>query len=362
MKILWLAHRDPMNPRAGGAERTILEVCIRLARDGHNIILLTGGWKGSKSVERVHGINIYRFGKNIGPHLALPILLLKYNFDIVVNDLGHAVPWFSSTILNKNNIVFFRHLHAKSLPGQVSPLVSRLIAAIEKCYFILYHEAVFVTESTTSRDDLLKLGISGIEIIMNPPGVDKKLFHPTTKDKYPSIVYFGGMRRYKRPQEVLYLLKNLLEKLPELKLIIIGTGPEEQSMIKLSSKLNVENHVEFKGRITDEELSEIVSSSWLNIHSSVTEGWGLSIIEASASGTPTVAFNVPGIRDVIEDQINGIKVKDGDREALLEAAFEILSNPKRWWFSSTEVAKKYSWDRTTELWETIIKEMTDDQQ
>ena len=152
------------------------------------------------------------------------------------------------------------------------------------------------------------------------------------------------------------MLKNLLEKLPDIKLIIIGTGPEEQGMKKLSRELNVDNYVEFKGRMTNEELSEIVSSSWLNIHSSVTEGWGLSIIEASASGTPTVAFNVPGVRDVIEDQINGIKVKDGDREALLEAALEILSNPKRWWYSSTEVAKKYSWEKTYEIWETLIQE------
>ena len=80
------------------------------------------------------------------------------------------------------------------------------------------------------------------------------------------------------------------------------------------------------------------------------------ILEASASGTPTVAFNVPGVRDVIEDQINGIKVKDGDREALLEAAFEILSNPKKWWFSSTEIAKKYSWEKTCEIWKTLIQE------
>jgi hypothetical protein len=112
-------------------------------------------------------------------------------------------------------------------------------------------------------------------------------------------------------------------------------------MKKLSNELNIGNYVEFKGRITNEELSKIVAYSWLNIHSSVTEGWGLSILEASASGTPTVAFNVPGVRDVIEDEMNGIKVKDGDRKALLEAAFKILSNPKRWCSSSIEVAKRY---------------------
>ena len=356
MRILWLAHRDPQNPKAGGAERTINEVCARLAKKGHKIILLTGGWKGCRPVENLQGIEIHRFGKNIGPHLAVPIFLLKCHYDVVVNDLGHAVPWISSTILNKHNIVFFRHLHARSLPGQVNPIMAKFITAIERCYFIIYHDTVFVTESTTSKNDLLKLGIKENEIIMIPPGVDKGLFHPAAKSKYPSMVYFGGMRKYKRPLETLYLLKGLLGKLQYVKLFVIGTGPEERSMKRLANELNMQDYVEFTGRISSEELSGIVASSWLNVHTSVTEGWGLSILEAAASGTPTVAYDVPGVRDTVEDGLNGIKVKDGDRKALADAAISILSDPVRWWSSSTEVAKKYSWDKTAELWEKLIDE------
>ena len=196
MKILWLAHRDPLNPRSGGAEGTIYEVCTRLTQRGNKVILLTGGWKNCKKIENLNGIEIHRAGKNLGPHLALPIFLLKNRYDVVVNDLGHAVPWISSTILNKHNIIFFHHLHARSLPGQVKPIIAKFITAIERCYFILYHDTVFVTESTTSKNDLLKLGIREDKIIMSPPGVDQKLFHPSAKSKYPSMVYFGGMRLY----------------------------------------------------------------------------------------------------------------------------------------------------------------------
>ena len=353
---MWLAHRDPLNPIAGGAERTIFEVGTRLIAKGHTVILISGGWKGCKSVENYHGIEIHRLGKNIGPHLALPVILLKYNFDIIVNDLGHAVPWFFSTILNKNNIVFFRHLHARSLPGQVNPIIARFITAIEKCYFILYHNSYFITESTTSKDDLQKLGIKEVKIIMNPPGVDQTLFYPTPKLKDPTLVYFGGMRKYKRPLEVLYLLKILIEKLNNLKLFIIGKGPEESKMKQLTYELKLQKYVEFKGRVSSKELSVIVSSSWLNLHTSVTEGWGLSILEASAAGTPTVAYDVPGVRDSVENCLNGIKVKDGDIKALADAAFLILSDNKRWISSSVVVAQKYSWDKTTQLWDKLIME------
>ena len=157
---------------------TIYEVRTRIVGKRHRVILLTGGWKDSKSMENLHGIEIHRFDKNIAPHLALPVFLLKHRFDLVVNDLGHAVPWISSTFLNKHNIVFFRHPHSRSLLWQVNPFLAKVITAIEKFYFIIYHNAIFATESTTSKNDLLKLGIRENKVIMNPPSVDLDLFHP----------------------------------------------------------------------------------------------------------------------------------------------------------------------------------------
>ena len=357
LNILWLAHRDPLNPSSGGAERTIYEVCTRLVKKDHKVTLLTGGWKGCRHIDDIQGFKIYRFGKTIGPHLALPIFLLKYRYNIIVNDLGHAVPWFSSAILNKGNIVFFRHLHSRSLPGQVNAALGKLITSIEKFYFIIYHNSTFITESTTSRKDLIILGIKDKRIVMNPPGVDRDIFRPATKTSNPTLVYFGGMKRYKRPWECIFLLKNLLKRVNNIKLFIIGSGPEEENMKKMTDEINMQDSVIFAGRLSTEELSKIVASSWLNIHTSVTEGWGLSILEASAAGTPTVAYEVPGVSDVIENGINGLKIKDGDREALSEAAFSILTNPEKWWSSSLEVAKKYSWDTTASLWEDLMKEV-----
>ena len=59
-----------------------------------------------------------------------------------------------------------------------------------------------------------------------------------------------------------------------------------------------------------DELSELIRESWINLHFSVTEGWGYSILESSTSGTPTVAFKVPGVVDIVKDNFNGFLVKD----------------------------------------------------
>ncbi|CAC11850.1 hypothetical protein [Thermoplasma acidophilum] len=67
----------------------------------------------------------------------------------------------------------------------------------------------------------------------------------------------------------------------------------------------------------------------MNVHTSVTEGWGLSTLEASAAGTPTVSYDVLGVSDAIEDGINGIKVKNDDRKGPSDAAFQILNEPEK---------------------------------
>ena len=102
-----------------------------------------------------------------------------------------------------------------------------------------------------------------------------------------------------------------------------------------------------------------MSKSWINIHSSVTEGWGYSVIEASSAGTPTVAFDVPGISDSIRNGYNGLKVENGNIHDLLDAALQILVNPLQWWVSSREVALEYSWDETVRSWERLIREVGD---
>ena len=357
MKILWLAHRDPLSPKAGGAERTVYEVSMRLAKKGYNVTLISGGWDGCKRKDILDGISIYRYGNNLGPHLALPFFLLKTKFDIVINDLGHAVPWFLSTISSNQKVAFFHHLHARSLPGQVNSFLSKIITSIEKCYFLIYRNTHFVTESSTSYADLKNIGIKEMLIHIIPPGVNENLFKSTAKAKLPTMVYFGGLRRYKRPEESIYLLAAMIHKIKNLKLIIVGTGPQKTDLENLVKERKLQDSVRFTGRLDEKELADVVASSWLNIHTSLTEGWGFSILEASSAGTPTVAYSVSGVVDAIENGVNGLKVKDGDREALTKAALEIINDPKKWWVSSPQVTKKYSWDYTADSWDKLINEL-----
>ena len=358
MHILWLTHRDPLHPKAGGVGRSIHELGKQFVKAGHHVTVYSAGWSTCKSRENIDGIEIIREPGNISLHLLTPIMRLHHHFDIIINDLGHGVPWLSAFFAGKRNVAYFRHLHARALPGQVNTLLTLAITFLEKIYPFIYRNRLIITESNSSFEDLIRLGIRPSIIRIIPPGIDRELFKPKPKTVTPTVVYFGGLRKYKRPAECMYAFKELFDRCGDLRMSVVGTGPEEERVKGLASDLGVLQHIDFRGKLPDADLAELVASSWINFHTSKTEGWGYSILESSAAGTPTVAYDVPGVRDVIVDRVNGLKVKDGDRNAFIEAAYGIISKPDNYWKESHRYANKYSWGATAEAWENVFLEIT----
>lgn len=357
MKVLWLSHRDIQHPRAGGAERTIFEISKRLVSRGNTVIWVSVSDKGIYELSSIEGIHIERYGGNIVVHVQTHSIIKKHEPDVIIDDLGHAVPWGSECLTSTPGTVFFRHLHKRSLKGQVSVLLRTVLTTMEKFYPRIYRKWSFVTETESSIKDLESLGICRNRIVKIPPGVDFNLFKPTVKSKIPTMVYFGGYRDYKRPWESLYVLKNLLELKKNINLIMIGSGPSLEPTRTIAKSLGVEQNVNFTGRLSPDELAAIVGSSWVNIHSSITEGFGYSVLESSASGTPTVAYKVPGIRDVIKDGVNGYLVEDGNRVKMSESVIQIIDNFTELSQSSIEEAHNYSWEKTTDLWENHLNQI-----
>ena len=351
-KVLWLNHRDIMHPRAGGAERTILEVSSRLVERGYEVTWLSTHSEGLPKEQEVKGIKILRLGGNISTHMRnLMFEHKQLRNTVVIDDLAHVVPWLSERFSSLPGTVFFRHLHRRTLDGQLSPLKASVLKKIENNYPRLYRKWSFVTESEQGIKDLQELGLPPERTVRIPPGVDTDRLKPQEKYEQPSLIYFGGLRDYKRPYEALNLLKELLLAYPDIKLRVSGSGPSLPKMKAMASSLGLEKNVEFLGRLDEKELFDVVSKSWLNLHFSRAEGWGYSILEASACGTPTIGYNVPGVEEAIEDGKNGVKVPENERSTLVEAAEIILKEHDKWSRSCRQLANGYSWEHTTDCWE-----------
>ena len=350
MKILWFAHRDIKNPKAGGAERTIYEVCSRLCKMQVEVHLVTVNPGNLLNYEIVDGIITHRIKGNIKAHLSVRKMIKKIKPDVIVDDMGHAVPWFSSWFTDKPVIIFFRHLHARSLPGQVNFLLAKAITLMERSYPFIYKNNIFVTESDTSENDLISLGIKKDRIVRIPPGVDLDLFHRGKKTDNVQLVYFGGFRKYKRPEYATTVYENLSKKVDDLKLIFVGNGP---LLNEVKDKIKDKNYnITFTGRVGDDNLAKIIRESWINLHFSVTEGWGLSIMESSASGTPTVAFSVPGVVDTIINNYNGFLVNTIDE--FTDKILDIIKNEDKFTVSSRKFAENFAWEKTADLWYKLL--------
>lgn len=352
MKILWINHRDIRNPRAGGAERTINEVGKRLVLAGHEVDVLTGGWQGALRHETIDGIHIHRYGNRAIPHLVNPCFLKFHSdADVIVDDMAHAAPWFSPWFSDKPGVVFFHHLHSRTLMGQTSAPIASFLALFERHYSFIYKSWPFITESLSSQMDLNSLGIDSRRITRIPPGVDTDMFSLARKSEYPSVVYFGGMRPYKRPEHALMALEMILKNGFVSRMTMVGDGPSLPFLKSLAVELGISDKVSFPGKVTDRELASIVSSSWVNIHCSLSEGWGFSVLEAAASGTPTVAYRVPGIEETVANGKTGILVDDGDVVGLSNAIVGLLKNNNILGAACRSHAERYSWDTTTSMWE-----------
>lgn len=349
MRVLWFAHRDIEHSRSGGAERTIFEISRRLVVKGDEVIWASCRFPGGPTETVLDGVQIERIGSPFVSHFKVAPISRAWRPDVIIDDLGHVVPWFNDRPGGPPGTVFFRHLHARTLPGQLTPPLSAVFTMIERSYPLVYRTWPFVTESNQSVRDLMALGIPRDRIVRIPPGVDLERFHPGEKSSEPTMVYFGGFREYKRPWVPISIFDRLTDRFPNLRLFMIGDGPNRRELERTVQNQGTSG-IRFMGRIDEARLADHLSRAWVNIHCAVSEGWGLSIFEASAAGTPTAAFSVPGVSEVVVPGVNGLLVPDGNVGELAKAVATILSTRDRWISSSRKLVEGFSWELSATRW------------
>jgi len=358
MHVGWFAHRDAGHPLAGGAEKSITAICTVLAERGHRITVVCPRGQGESSTASIDGVDYLRVSSDAITHLRAPFMIHSViRPDIIVDDLAHVVPWFGNWVTDVPVVPFFRHLHARTLPGQVGPAKRAVLMMMERLYPIVYPNSTFVVPSRSAMSDLESLGIPRNRTRLIGYGVDRSLFAPRDQDSSPTIVHFSGLRRYKRPDHALRVLSVLLEWGVKAKLTLVGGTEELSDMRGLISKLGIESFVDFPGHLSENELSNLVGRSWVHIQCSISEGWGLSVTEATASGVPTAAYSVPGLIDSVHPGANGLLVPDGDITALAVAVRDMLQHKHEWRQKCLSDSSTRTWSEVGLEWEQTLGEL-----
>jgi glycosyltransferase involved in cell wall biosynthesis len=138
------------------------------------------------------------------------------------------------------------------------------------------------------------------------------------------------------------------------RLLVAGKGDHQGALEALSARLGLGDKVRFLGYVPEDEKVRLLQRSWIHVLTSPKEGWGISVLEAGACGTPTVASDSPGVRDAVVNGITGELVPHGDVGALAGSLARLLQDPeprRRMGEEARRFAEGFEWEssaRTTE--------------
>lgn len=158
-------------------------------------------------------------------------------------------------------------------------------------------------------------------------GIDTGLFQPTVK-RAGSVKVLGTLKHLSRICGVEYLLRalpDILKRQMDVKVLIAGGG-EQKEYRALAKTLGIEGVVEFLGDIPHSAVPDYLGKLDIFVQPSLSESFGVAILEAQAMEIPVVASNVGGIPEVVENGETGLLVEARDSGALAEAILRLLGD------------------------------------
>lgn len=351
------------NPLAGGAEIHLHEIFGRLAQKGHEVVLLCGGWPGCAPRATLDGIEVHR----VGTRQSFPFLARRYwhaelanrQFDVVVEDIN-KVPLYTPTWRLPRLVALVPHLFGgTAFQELVAPLAAAVwLSERPMPYFYRRHQFQAISEST--RDDLVARGVSRDRIRVIFPGIDCDHYTPApgVRSSHPTFAYIGRLKKYKGVDLV---IRSFAEcGVPDATLQVAGAGEFRGELEQLAGTLGVGDRVQFLGRIDEPAKIAMLRRAWATLFASPKEGWGITNLEAAASGTPVIASNSPGIRESVRHGETGFLVPHGDVAAMAKS-MRYLSGERalveRLGVAARHFAEGFTWQRAADETETHLREV-----
>ena len=370
------------HPYIGGTEKHMYELSRRLARK-HNVVVITSRLENTPQYEEIDGVKIHRLDARFYrlPHLYPPPMVVsrgveremerlhrEYNFDFV-NLHGRWFPSYAKSIrfAGKHRIRSVLTLH-NGRPDGIDPLTSVAGMAYEAFYGrpVLKKVDRIIAVSQGVRDDIVRYGIPPEKFTVIHNGVDlsKMGWHaPQKRDerrgkKERQILYMGRLVKQKGLDTLIRAMK-IVRKSGDVRLVIAGEGAQMEPLEKLAASLGLSDSIEFPGFVEDEKVREIYAESDLFVLPSVSEPFGMVLVEAMAGGLPCIGTDVGGIPEIIEHGRNGLIVPPGSVEALASGITELLRDDEkreRMAAEALKTARMFDWDIIAEKTERFYNE------
>lgn len=355
--VLVLNWRDVRHPRAGGAELYAHRISREWARRGVRVSWLTARPPGAPAREVIDGVRIMRRGGTFSVYAAAALSLLRHGelFDAVL-DCQNGIPFFAPLFVRRRTPVVqvVHHVHQEQFAvhfGKPMAVVGRFLEGpVSKRVY--GGRAVVAVSPSTRRDVRTRLGVRGPVFIV-PNGNEAAVGRWAPRDVDPTVVVVSRLVAHKRVDLLLHALPDVLPAVPDLRVEVVGDGPERRRLELLAGELGLRGVVRFRGRLADGERDDLMQRAWLTTSTSQGEGWGCTVLEAARFGVPCLAVAAAGIEDSVRHGRTGwiVPTARALAPALVEAITELaddrtaarVSDHCRAWASG------FTWERSAEL-------------
>jgi glycosyltransferase involved in cell wall biosynthesis len=362
--IVILNWRDTRNPEGGGSELYAEELAARLAHRGHAVTIFCAAHEDAPADEvTVDGVRIVRRGtkKSVYLRAAWHHVRGRFGDHGVVVDVQNGMPFLARLYARRPVVVLVHHVHREQWHVVLGPALASFGWWVESWLSPRVHRRNrYVTVSEVSRAELAALGVDPGRITVVHNGTPEVTGPPVHRTAHPSMLVLGRLVPHKRVELALRALADLSADHPDLTLTVAGRGWWLDPLREEAERLGVGDRVDFAGFVDDAVKHRLLASSWLHLVPSLKEGWGLSVIEAAAHGTPSVAFaDAGGVAESIVDGDTGWLATDTDDfTAHVGALLRDDVRRARMGHAARLHAAKFTWDQTAQRFAAVLDEVT----
>ena len=333
-------------PTYGGSGTVATELGLELAKRGHEVhfIAYAQPYRLPHFVERVyfHEVEIARYPLFEYPPYDLALAVAMHEVTIRAElDLLHvhyAIPHATSAWIAKQMLPPHRKLPVvTTLHGTDITLVGQ-----ERSFWEITRFSIARSDGITAVSEYLKretverfqLPAAAIEVIPNfiDPAHYDRTAHPCYRGALLQggeklVIHVSNFRPVKRIRDVVRIFARIRQSLPA-RLVLVGDGPDRPEAVDEAERLGVADAVVFLGK--QESVAELLACADLFLLPSENESFGLSALEAMASGVPVIATAVGGLPEVVEPGVTGHLAPVGAVEEMGDAGVELLRSSERW--------------------------------
>jgi glycosyltransferase involved in cell wall biosynthesis len=354
-----MTDRDWTHPQGGGTGTNLYGQIARWVGWGHRVSVIACSYEGAERYERFgENLEVHRLGgrSTVFPRAILAQWRGLVRDPDVVLEVVNGITFLTPLWLKTPRVTLIHHIHRDHYVeemGAPGKLAAFLLETAPLRY--LYSRSRFLTISHASARDIATHGIPLENIEVGYIGVELDSYRPdeSKRAERPTLLYLGRLKRYKRIEMVL----DALEACPDAVLDIAGDGDHREALAAEVERRGLSDRVRMHGHVSEEKKRLLYQQAWVNTTASSAEGWCLTVMEAAASGTPSVALGVGGLAESIVDGETGFLARDSqDFAARTRALVDDPALRRRMGQASLQRAQGFTWDATAERSLNVLRE------